>query len=89
MEIKTIIQSQYSNSKLNNINYSNSTVNAEDVLKNIADLIPNPDYMPWFAKQLKQLGTTRFMELANKARSGSETPSILFRWMCENNEIIR
>lgn len=87
-----VAQDKYSNRNSNpkELDYStsNSTVLTQDILKNLADLI-NPDYIPWFAKQLRILGYTRFMELANKARAGSDTPKDLFRWMLRNNEIVR
>jgi|SRR5882757_4218177 len=91
-----VAQDKYSNStstsnsnpKEFNNSTSNSTVLPKDVLKSIPDLI-NPDYTPWFAKQLRILGYTRFMELANKARAGSDTPKELFRWMLRNSEIVK
>lgn len=79
---------QYSNSNLNNLtNHSNSTVTTKDVLSSITDLV-HEGYEPFYAKQLRRLGTPRFMELANKARAGSETPQKLFSWMLKNNEIV-
>jgi len=87
-----VAQDKYStsNRKAKEFNYStsHSTVLTQDILRNIHDLI-NPDYTPWFAKQLRILGYTRFMELANKARAGSDTPKELFRWMLRNNEIVK
>lgn len=85
--------SNNSNSSLNITNYSNSnnstvTVSAKIVLANVSDLIKDPKYNPWYVKQLRLLGNARFMELANKARAGSETPERLFKWMIENNGIV-
>lgn len=78
-----------SNSNLNTFNNSNSTVSTKEVLSSISDLIPNPDFTPWYAKHLRKLGNDRFMELANKARAGSNTPHVLFKWMIENNTIVK
>ncbi len=78
-----------SDSSLNKFKNSHSTVTTKEVLSSITDLIADPDYAPWFAKQLKRLGSTRFMELANKARAGSETPQVMFKWMLNNNEIVK
>lgn len=78
-----------SDSNNNNLNNSHSTVSTKEVLSNISDLIPNLDYAPWYAKQLRKLGAKRFMELANKARAGSDTPHVLFKWMIENNSIVK
>ena len=82
---------QYSNSSSNEpLGYSNSTVpSTEDVLSSLTDLIINADYNPWYAKQLRKLGYNRFMELANKARAGSESPQTLFKWMLKNNKIVK
>ncbi len=78
-------------SKLNTFNYSNSTVQLEPkkVLSSITDLVPNPDFVPWYIKQYKRLGYKRFMELVAKARAGSDTPAVLFKWMLQNNELVK
>lgn len=89
VEIPHHLKQQYSNSKLNILTNSNSTVTTKEVLSNIADLIPNPDFNPWYAKHLRLLGVARFMELANKARAGSETPQVIFKWMLNNHRIVR
>lgn len=69
---------------------SNSTVlSTVQVLSSVTDLIINDDYNPWYAKYVRQLGCSRFMELANKARAGSDTPGVLFKWMLENNQIVK
>lgn len=88
MEIPQASREYYSNSNKNNINYSNSRLSTKEVLSSITDLIPNTDYCPWYIKQLNKLGQRRFTELANKARAGSDTPHILFKWMLENNEVV-
>lgn len=83
-------KSQYSNSDSNsgNLNNSNSTVTPKEVLASVSDLI-HDGYQPFYVKQLRLLGRTRFMELANKARAGSEDPQKLFAWMLKNNEIVK
>lgn len=91
MEIKSIIKDtvQYSNSSLNTLNNSNSTVAPSEVLRSLTDLIPNDGYNPFYLKQLKLLGYARFMELAQKARQTSDTPQRLFTWMLKNNDIVK
>jgi hypothetical protein len=79
---------QYSNSNLNNLNNSNSTVEPTTVLVNLPDLI-HEGYEPYYIKQLNRLGYARFMELAQKARAGSDTPQKLFSWMLKHNEIVQ
>lgn len=79
---------QYSNSNLNNLNNSNSTVTTKEVLSSISDLI-HDSYQPYYAKQLRLLGYKRFIELANKARAGSDNPQKLFSWMLKNNTIVQ
>jgi hypothetical protein len=89
-----IAQDRYSTStsRIKVLNYSTSTntgtVTNQDILNNLPDLI-NPDYKPWFSRQLRLLGYDRFMELANKARAASDTPQRLFRWMIQNNELVK
>jgi len=78
---------QYSNSRLNNTNNSNSTVTIKEVFNNLVDLIPDDDYKPFYVSRYQKLGYKRFMELANKARAGRE-PDRLFFWMLKNNEIV-
>lgn len=79
---------QYSNSNLNNINNSNSTV-ASNVIRNLSDVIPDDGYYPFYLSKIRQLGEKRFVELANKARAGSDTPAKLFCWMLKNNELVK
>lgn len=90
MEIPDHLRTQYSNSdsSLNSLEYSNSTVPTNEVLKAISDLV-HEGYEPYYAKYLRKLGHTRFMELANKARAGSDNPQKLFSWMLKNNDIVR
>lgn len=78
---------QYSNSKLNKFNYSNSTVSIGIVFNNLADIIPEDDYKPFYVSKYKTLGYKRFLELANKARGG-KNPARLFFWMLKNNEVV-
>lgn len=79
---------QYSNSKLNKFNNSNSTVPVTTVFSNLTDIIPDDDYKPFYVSRYKKLGYKRFMELANKARAG-KTPARLFFWMLKNNELVK
>lgn len=89
VEIPTSLQVQYSNSNKTNLNYSNSTVRPSEIINNISDLIPNPDYTPWYVKQLRRLGSAHFMELANKARASSDAPAVLFKWYLKNDTIVK
>lgn len=77
---------QYSNKP--RANYSTVTVTIKVALAQTGDLIANPSYKPWFAKKAKELGTRKYLELAQKARAGSETPNVLFKWMLLNPEIV-
>lgn len=86
MEIPTSTRQQYSTVN-KNINYS--TVSSDTVLSNLSDLIPNDGYTPFYTKQLNTLGYKRFMELAGKARAGSDTPQRLFCWMLKHSEQIK
>jgi len=82
----------YSDSNLNIKNYSDSkhsNITVTDVFKNLVDVIPNDDYMPYYVSRFKQLGYTRFMELVNKARKSGNDPQRLFFWMLKNNELVR
>ena len=79
---------QYSNSRFNKLNHSNSTVTVEEVFTNLSDLIPDDGYQPFYAKAYKELGYKRFIELANKARAGKNPPR-LFCWMIKNNRIVK
>lgn len=87
----TLVQEtvQYSNSNLPKVNNSNSTVEATTIIKNLSDIIPDDGYAGFYLNKLKQLGTARFMELAQKARAGSDTPAKLFAWMLKHNEIVK
>lgn len=80
---------QYSNSSLPRVNNSNSTVEATTVIKNLSDIIPDDGYTGFYLNKFRQLGVTRFMELAQKARAGSDTPAKLFAWMLKNNELVK
>lgn len=82
------LNKQYSNSKLNNLNNSNSTVDIYTVFSNLTDIIPDDDYKPFYVSKYKALGYKRFMELANKARTGKD-PARLFFWMLKNNKLIK
>lgn len=79
----------FTNHPLNKQQYSTVNNNLITVqYSNLTDLI-NEEYLPWYDKRRKQLGDKRFMELANKARAGSDTPKVLFRWMLNNQELVR
>lgn len=86
--ISSVYSQQYSNSRLNSLNNSNSTVVITEVFGNLTDLIPEDDYKPFYVSRYRKLGYRRFMELANKARAGRE-PQRLFFWMLKNNEIVK
>lgn len=83
-EVATV---QYSKLPLGN----NSTVQLPivEVFKNFSDVIPNDGYYPFYERQYRLLGATRFMELVQKARAGSDTPAKLFAWMLKHNELVR
>ncbi len=79
---------QYSNSKFTKVNNSNSTV-ATTIIKNLSDVIPDDGYTGFYLNKIKELGQERFVELANKARAGSDTPAKLFCWMLKHNEMVK
>lgn len=96
--LENLISQQYSaNSKIKNSKkvsknnsdskYPNLTVT--EVFKNLTDVIPDDDYMPYYVSRFKELGYARFMELANKARKGGKDPQRLFFWMLKNNELVK
>lgn len=89
MEIPTSTRQQYSNSSLKNLNTVTVQLSTKDVFSNLTDVIPEDDYMPFYISRHRDLGTKRFMELANKARSGGKNPQRLFFWMLKNNELVR
>lgn len=81
-------------SKLTKVNYSiqyKQYRNREtaDLFDCLADVIPDDGYIGFYVNKLKELGAERFVELANKARAGSDTPKVLFCWMLKNNGIVR
>lgn len=87
--LKSTLTEQYSTVTVNkNLNNSNSTVNSTTVLRNLSDVIPDDGYYPFYLRKLNHLGYERFMELANKARAGSDTPAKLFCWMLKNNQLV-
>lgn len=89
MEIPTSTRQQYSNSSLKNLNTVTVQLSTKDVFSNLTDVIPEDDYMPFYISRHRDLGTKRFMELANKARAGGKNPQRLFFWMLKNNELVR
>lgn len=87
---EVLSSARYSTVTVNkNLNNSNSTVEPTTVLHNLSDIIPDDGYYPFYLKRLNELGYQRFMELANKARAGSETPAKLFCWMLKHNKIVQ
>lgn len=81
-------------SKINKVNnniqykqYSSSRIQL--IFKSLSDLIPDDGYGGFYVNKFKEVGYERFMELAQKARAGSDTPARLFCWMLKNNSIVR
>lgn len=89
VEIPTSTRQQYSNSNLKNLNTVTVQLSTKDIFSNLTDVIPEDDYMPFYISRHRDLGTKRFMELANKARAGGKNPQRLFFWMLKNNELVR
>lgn len=85
MEIPENLHKQYSNSILKQ---KHNTVTVRQVIINLADVIPQDDYMPYYVSRYRKLGYDRFVELANKARRGKD-PKRLFFWMLKNNELVK
>lgn len=74
----------------NSIQYKQYTVSRmNSIFKSLPDLIPDDGYGGFYVNRFKEIGYERFMELAQKARAGSDTPAKLFAWMLKNNEIVR
>lgn len=69
-------------------NYSTVQYSGEEILNNLPDLI-NEAYLPWYSKKIQLIGGKRFIEIANRARAGSDTPKVLFRWMLNHPELVR
>lgn len=81
-------------SDLKNYNYSKqykqySHSKTLRIFTSLSDLIPDDGYLGFYVNKLKDLGEDRFMEIAQKARAGSDTPAKLFAWMLKNHEIVR
>lgn len=74
------------------LNTQYSTVNNKNLTtvqySNLTDVV-NEEYLPWYDKRRRELGDKRFIELANKARAGSDTPKVLFRWMLNNPDLVK
>ncbi len=62
---------------------------SDEIFKNLADVIPNPDYYPYYRRKLLTLGKDRFMEFVAKSRAGSDTPHVLFKWMLNNPKLVK
>lgn len=72
------------------ISLENSTVARNNTeLSSFSDLITNLDFVPWYSSKLRLIGMVRFTELARKARATSETPSVLFKWMIQNEARVK
>lgn len=81
-------------SELKNKEYSKqykqlSRAETARIISNLTDIIPDDGYTGFYVNRLKDIGLDRFMELAKKARAGSDTPAKLFAWMLKNNELVR
>jgi fatty acid/phospholipid biosynthesis enzyme len=81
-------------SELNKLNYSKqykqySNAETAKIFSSLSDVIPDDGYTGFYVNQLKRIGKERFVELANKARAGSDTPAILFCWMLKNDGLVR
>lgn len=89
-QISAVLPLQYSDRSLNSLNNSDSstTVPIGEVFKNLTDIIPMDDYMPFYVSRFNRLGYKRFMELVNKARAGNNPPRLFF-WMLKNNELVK
>lgn len=95
--LKSSLNKQYSTVQYSKIiKQNNSTVlytydsdKLIETFKNLSDLIPNDGYYPFYSSKARQLGMGRFMELAQKARAGSDTPARLFCWMLKNHELVQ
>ena len=66
-----------------------SKAQASQIFNNLTDVIPNQDYHPWFRRKLNVFGLEAFMDYVAKARAGSDTPHVLFRWMLTNPEEVK
>lgn len=67
--------------------YSSSRINS--IFRSLPDLIPDDGYGGFYVNRFKEIGYERFMELAQKARAGSDTPAKLFAWMLKHNELVK
>lgn len=88
MDVPEHYRQQYSNSNKQSLTNSNSTVQFQEIVSSLADVIPDDDYMPFYASKYKQLGSKYFVELANKARAG-KNPKRLFFWMLKNYKLVK
>lgn len=92
VQIPESTRQQYSKTiKQNNstVKYCYDSDKIIESFKNMPDIIPNDGYYPFYSAQVRTLGMNRFMELAQKARAGSDTPARLFAWMLKNNEMVK
>ena len=67
--------------------YSSSRIRS--IFNSLSDLIPDDGYGGFYVNRFKDLGYERFMELAQKARAGSDPPAKLFAWMLKHNELVK
>jgi hypothetical protein len=89
VEIPESLVNKYSNSKKNNLNYSNSNCSPVVIFSKLSDVVPEDKYTPFYVKKLRQLGVKRFVELANKARQRGNDPARLFFWMLKNHKLVK
>lgn len=93
MEIPKSVENKYKTvySELNKYKNSKqySTKEIHRIFSNLSDVIPDDGYLGFYVNRMKQMGLERFIELANKARAGSDTPAKLFCWMLKNDELVR
>lgn len=62
---------------------------AIEMFRSMNDVIPDDGYYPFYSNKLKELGSKKFVWLANRARKTSDTPARLFCWMLKNSEKVR
>lgn len=90
MEIPQSIKQQYSTvNKTNKTTVLYSKEQATKIFSNLTDVIPNPDFYPWYSRKLNVYGLEAFMGYVSKARAGSDTPHVLLRWMLTNPELVK
>lgn len=87
--VATVQYSKIINQDNSIVKYSYDSDKIIEILKSMPDVVPDDGYYPYYSAKIRKLGTSRFIELANKARATSDTPARLFSWMLKNNELVR